>query len=203
MFLYILLLFGRRMTTSSDSSLPSCVICWCWRPRQRRKQRKHTGLSLTALNILISFSKLHREHWMKALCTVQPMTQDTKHAWRFCVSQYVNVRPHMCIWWLCVLLECCCRAKRLARLNLKLICIEKHTEVLLPLSTLTWIHVLHWKITCSDLHVNPPSGRAVCVHQAAVSERAAHRNSRLQCREKNTSGQTEMFLWSLVGCFTF
>lgn len=33
----------RRTTTSSDSSLPSCVICWCWKLRRRRKQRKHTG----------------------------------------------------------------------------------------------------------------------------------------------------------------
>lgn len=93
-------------------------------------------------------------------------------------SQYANVCPLLCIWWFCVLLECCCRARRLARLHLKPICIEKHTEVLPPLSKLTWIDVLHWKITCCDLHVNPPSGRALSVHQAAVSERVAHRKLR-------------------------
>ncbi len=77
MFLSILLLFLRRMTTSSDSSLPSCVICWCWRPRQRRKPRKHTGL--------FSFCKLHREHRMKV--TLHFATCDTAHtknAWMSC-----------------------------------------------------------------------------------------------------------------------
>lgn len=77
----------RKTITSSGSLLPSCVISWCWRPRPRRKRRKHTGgnLFLADLHMLIIYcSGLHLRIWFKPIYLFGPVKH--KEAQSLCVS---------------------------------------------------------------------------------------------------------------------